>query len=52
MSMECKMKTNPYEKCINLEGLKVRTSTLSYKVLPPFSGLSKSVSPDENVDWF
>jgi hypothetical protein len=46
------MKTNPYWKCIKLEGLQVETSTLTYKVFQPFDGISKSVSPDDIVTLF
>jgi hypothetical protein len=40
------MKTNPYRKCIKLDGLKVETSKLNYKVVKPVGGNSTSVSPD------
>jgi hypothetical protein len=46
------MKTNPYRKCMKLEGLQVETSTLSYKVFRPFGDISKSVSPDDMVTLF
>ena len=41
------MKTNPFGKCIKLEGLDVETFTLNFKVFQLFDGLSKKVSPDE-----
>jgi hypothetical protein len=47
-----KMKTNPYRKCIKLEGLQVETSTFSYKVFRQVGGISKSVSPDSTVIIF
>jgi hypothetical protein len=50
--MESSMKTNPYRKCIRLDGLQVETSTLSYKVFRLFGDVSKSVSPDDMVTLF
>jgi hypothetical protein len=46
------MKTNPYRKCIKLDGLQVETSSLNYKVVKPVGGNSKSVSPDSTVIIF
>jgi hypothetical protein len=46
------MKTNPYRKCVKLDGLQVETFSLNYKVVRPFGGISKSVSPDGMVTLF
>jgi hypothetical protein len=46
------MKTNPYRKCIKLDELQVEPSSLNYKVVRPFVGISKSVSPDNTVIIF
>jgi hypothetical protein len=46
------MKTNPYWNCNKLDGLQVETSSLNYKVVRPFGGISKSVSPDSTVIIF
>jgi hypothetical protein len=47
------MKTNPYRKCNRLDGLKVETSSLNYRVVRPVVDISKSVSPDstEIIFW-
>jgi hypothetical protein len=39
------MKTNPYRKCIKLEGLQVETSSLNYKVVNRIPVMAPILAP-------